>query len=220
MSTVLSTPPTIPTLADLLEELGDVPANRVLLRPPPGTATERDLLDLLDHENRLCELVDGVLVEKAMGFRESILAVALIRFLSTFVNQRQLGLVTAPDGTMRLAPRLVRMPDVAFTSWDRFPNRQVPREPIPSLAPDLAVEILSKGNRPREMARKCREYFAAGTRLVWIIDPVARTAEVFTAPEQSAVLTEADTLDGGDVLPGFSLRLRDLFAELEAPPAP
>jgi Uma2 family endonuclease len=81
--------------------------------------------------------------------------------------------------------------------------------------PDLAVEILSPSNTADEIQRKRGEYFNRGTQLVWIIDPRARTAEVFTAPAASTLLHEADTLDGGVVLPGFTLPLRDLFAELD-----
>src|SRR5262249_31111643 len=168
-----------------------------------------------DHEGRLYELVDGVLVEKAMGLRESYLASILIAIILTFVRPRNLGVVTAPDGTMRLAPGLVRIPDVAFISWERLPNRRVPTEPIPDLAPDLAVEVLSTGNTPGEMARKRQDYFAAGVHLVWQVDPSARTVEVFTAPDQSTVLHEAQTLEGRMVLPGFTLSLQELFGELD-----
>jgi Uma2 family endonuclease len=104
---------------------------------------------------------------------------------------------------------------VAFVSWDRLPNRQLPREPIPGIFPDLAVEVLSSSNTAQEMARKCRDYFAAGTQLVWEVDPVQRTVTVYTAPDRFTVLREQDTLDGGTVLPGFTLPLRQLFAELD-----
>jgi len=112
--TSVSTPTvTIETLADLLEQLGGIAPDRVRFRPAPGTATEEDVLAIRHSpERRLCELVDGVLVEKAMGLRESYLASVLITILLTFVRLRNLGLVTAPDGTMRLAPGLVRIPDV------------------------------------------------------------------------------------------------------------
>ena len=119
------------------------------------------------------------------------------------MKPRHLGLVTAPDGMVRLAPGLVRIPDVAFVSWARLPGRRVPREPIPDLAPDLAVEVLSESNTADEMARKRREYFAAGVRLVWQVAPLARTVEVYTAPEQVMLLREEDTLEGGEVLPGL-----------------
>jgi Uma2 family endonuclease len=116
---------------------------------------------------------------------------------------------------VRLASGLVRIPDVAFVSWDRLPGRRVPVEPIPGLAPDLVVEVLSESNTEGEMARKRREYFTAGVRIVWLIDPEGRTVEVFVSEDQSTVLDEGQTLDGGNVLPGFTLLLGELFAELD-----
>jgi Uma2 family endonuclease len=214
----LTAPP--PTFADLVAQLGDVPLDRIWLYPPPGTATEADVLHANDHLDRLCELVDGVLVEKAMGYRESFLAVELIHLLALFVKPRRLGLIAAPDGMMRLTRGLVRIPDVSFVAWEQLPGGKVPTEPIPDLCPTLAIEVVSRSNRPRELARKRREYFAAGTRLVWQFDPETRTAEVFTGPDQSVKLDENGTIDGGEVLPGFTLSLRELFAELDQrPPA-
>lgn len=215
MTTVL--PPLDPprTLADLLADLGGISPQRVLLSPPPGLATEEDLLDADGREHRLCELVDGALVEKAMGFSESCLAAAMIAFLRAFVIPHNRGLVSGADGTIRLFPGLVRIPDAAFVSWDRIPDRRMPAEPIPDLSPNLAIEILSEHNTPREMARKRREYFNADVELVWQIDPRTRTVAVYTAPEQAILLDETQTLDGGLVLPGFSLSLAELFAELD-----
>ncbi len=200
-----------PTIADLLAELGDIPPHRVLLRPYPGTATEQDVIDIHARHKRLCELVDGVLVEKTMGYEESALAVLIATYLVNFVRPHDLGIVAGADGTLRLRPGLVRIPDVSFVSWARLPERQSPGKPIPDLAPDLAVEVLSKSNTPQEMERKLREYFQAGVRLVWYVDPEARTVEVFTAVDWSTMLDESQTLDGGDVLPGFVLPLRELF---------
>jgi Uma2 family endonuclease len=215
MASVLTLPGSIETLADLLEQLGDIAPERVRLRPPPGTATEQDVLEVHARTGRLCELVDGVLVEKGMGFRESLLACVLITLLSNFVRPRNLGLVTGESGMMRLAAGLVRIPDVAFISWERLPDRRVPSEPIPGLAPDIAIEVLSQSNTRREMARKRQEYFAAGVRLVWQVDPVTRTVEVYTTPEQYTLLHETDALEGGAALPGFVLALREVFAELD-----
>jgi Uma2 family endonuclease len=204
------------TFADLLRNLGDVPPDRILLSPAPGTATEADLLRVVDGvDGQLCELVDGTLVEKGMGVRESLLAFALGGFLRDFVRPRNLGFLTGPDGTLRLWEGLVRLPDVAFISWDRIPGRRVPDEPIPDLAPDLAVEILSVSNTRAEMERKRGEYFRAGVPLVWEIEPRARTVTVYTALDKSTVLSANDVLDGGSVLPGFSLPLANLFGELD-----
>jgi Uma2 family endonuclease len=205
----------VQTIADLLSALGGIGPERVRLHPAPGTATEEHVLEIERRENRLCELVDGVLVEKVMGYRESIIALALSSFLRAFVVPRNLGLVSGADGMVGLFPGLVRIPDVAFASWERLPGRRVPAEAIPPLAPDLAVEVLSKGNTPGEIARKLREYFAAGVRLVWLVDLERRSATVHTSPDASKDLDEKSILDGGDVLPGFSLALKELFAELD-----
>ena len=183
--------------------------------PAPGAATEDDVLRANDHGDRLFELVDGVLVEKAMGFRESLLAVYLIRTLDGFVDEHDLGLVTAPDGMMRLAPGLVRIPDVAFVSWDRLPGRRVPEAPIPDLAPDLAVEVLSRGNTESEMARKCQEYFAADVRLIWLVDAERRTVTVHRDARTPEVLSAGDRLSGEGVLPGFELSVEKLFGKLD-----
>ena len=179
--------PTIDTLADLLERLGDVPLDRVRFRPSPGSATVQDVLEIERREGKLCELVDGVLVEKAMGFSESRLAVFLGQFLNAFVISRNLGLVTGADGTVELMPDLVRIPDVAFTNWNRLPGRRRPTSPIPRLAPNLAVEVLSRSNTPREMARKRRDYFAAGVEVVWEIEPGARAFERSALPQPTTL---------------------------------
>ena len=161
-------------------------------------------------ENRLCELVDGTLVEKAIGFDESRLAIELSYLVKSYLAQNDLGICVGADGMMRIAPGLVRIPDLSFITWDRLPGRESPREAIPDLAPDLAVEVLNEGNTKPEMARKVREYFDAGVALVWLIDPRKRTARVFSAVGKSALVRADQTLDGGAVLPGFVLRLSDL----------
>src|SRR5262245_53917836 len=123
----------IKTLADLLDRLGGVPLDRIRFQPYPGTATVRDVIEVECKEGKLCELVEGVLVEKTVGYRESRLAVFLGGLLNAFVIPRNLGLVTGPGGTMKLAADLVRIPDVAFISWDRLPGRRAPKAPIPRL---------------------------------------------------------------------------------------
>jgi Uma2 family endonuclease len=215
MSTVPTVSPTIKTLADLLERLGGVPLDRIRFHPPPGSATVRDVLDVRQRDGVLCELVEGVLLEKTVGFTEAGLAAFLLEVLNTFVRSRNLGIVTGPDGTVELMAGLVRIPDVAFTRWDRLPGRRYPTAPVPRLAPNLAVEVLSRSNTPGEMAVKRQDYFTAGVELVWEIDPVARAVTVYTSATQSTTLAATDALDGGSVLPGFTLALQELFAELD-----
>jgi Uma2 family endonuclease len=202
------------TMAELLDRLGGIAPERVRLQPPPGQATERDLLRLHEHTDRLYELVDGTLVEKVMGYPEARLALRIGRLLGNYVEEHDLGDLAGADGTMRLMPGLVRIPDVSFVSWKRVPNRELLSEPIPGLAPDLAIEVLSQRNTPREMERKLKEYFLSDVRVVWFVDPRKRTVEVFTAPDRSVLLTEEQALDGGDVLPGLSLPLKAIFAQV------
>lgn len=207
--------PSIKTLADLLNRLGGVPPDRIRFRPFLGTATVQDVIDVQRREGILCELIEGVLLEKAVGYSESRLAVFLAGLLNAFVIPRNLGIVTGPDGTVELMPDLVRIPDVAFTNWDQLPGRRSPTAPVPRLAPTLAVEVLSISNTPGEMAAKRQDYFSAGVKLVWEIDPRARTVAVYVSPSQSTLLGTTDSLDGGTVLPGFTLPMRELFAELD-----
>ncbi|MCZ2343447.1 MAG: Uma2 family endonuclease [Bacteroidales bacterium] len=205
-----------PTVATLLHELGDIPAGRIRISPPLGQATIADLSRPLNHR---CELIDGTLVEKAVGWEESFLAGWLLSELNRIVLAHNLGVVTGEQGFVELASGNVRGPDVAFFSWERMEGRRRPREAYPRLTPDLVIEVLSPSNTPAEMERKRRDFFDSGTLLVWEIDPHARTVRVFTPVDHfTELVTElgpADSLDGGGVLPGLRIPIADLFAELD-----
>ncbi len=198
------------TLADLLDELGVAP-DRVFLNPAPGSATEQDVTELEAKHNRLCELVNGTLVEKVMWTPESVIAGVIVTFLNTFVLPRKLGIVTVPDGMYRLAAGSVRIPDVAFVSATRFPDGRVPAEAISSFAPDLAIEVLSPSNSEREMTLKVREYFESGVLVVWLVDPRHRTVTVLEAPDAPVVYRDGDLVTVDHVLPEFSLAVSELF---------
>jgi Uma2 family endonuclease len=106
-----------------------------------------------------------------------------------------------------------RRPDVAYVTHDRWPADR-PRDPAGNawdVVPDLAVEVTSPGDHYDEVRAKVFEYFTAGVRLVWVISPSNRVADVFEAPGRLRTVTEEEELDGGEVLPGFRLRLGDLF---------
>jgi Uma2 family endonuclease len=205
------------TFADLLDQLGGISPRRIRMYPSPGTATEQDVIELHDHGKGLYELVDGVLVAKILGYPESVIAIKLAGRLDAFASQYDLGVVAGADGMMKLAAGLVRIPDVSFVPWDQFPKRKIPSKPIPRLSPKLAVEVLSEGNTEKEMARKCQEYFTAGAELVWLVDPASRTVRIYTSPAAYTVIREDQQLDGGKVLPGFTLNLRELFGALARP---
>ena len=205
------------TFADVLAQLGGIPLERIRAVPPAGMATEQDVIDAKPRFGRICELIDGVLVEKAMGYFESALAAVLIGWLRNYMAEHQLGMVLGEAGLIRLSPGQVRVPDVSVVLWERFAPGGLPRKAILPLAPDLAVEVLSAGNSAGEMQRKLRDYFQAGVRLVWYVDPRARTLCAYTAPDRFQLIDEQGTVDGGEVLPGLQFTLADLFAEAAGP---
>jgi Uma2 family endonuclease len=151
--------------------------------------------------------------------RNPIVAGLILTAIQNFNEAIDAGVVVGEQGMMNLVRGLVRAPDVSFVGWEQFPTRQISDDPVPHLHPDLAVEVYSKGNTRREMARKRREYFRSGCRLVWMVYPRMRTVDVYTSSEEFTTLTEVDTLDGGDVLPDFRLQIRMIFEKL-APPSP
>ena len=206
-------PPLFITAADLLERLGDIPPDRVLLHPPPGTATEEDVSEVNESKRHICELIDGTLVEKTMGFYESVLGITLASIIGEYVRQHDLGIVAGEGGALRFALGLVFVPDVSFVSWKRLPDRKIPRKKIPHLIPDLAVEVLSESNTRKEMARKLREYLDKGVELVWYLDPELRTMTVHQPNAEPVIVPEDGVIDGGNVLPGFTLKVADIFLQ-------
>jgi Uma2 family endonuclease len=125
------------------------------------------------------------------------------------VERHRAGIVVSASGfVLERSPPTVRGPDVAFISASRVP--QLPAGYVDA-APDIAIEVLSPSNRPDEMRLEVREYFNAGARLVWIVDPRSKTVTVYSSLERCRVLTLRDELDGGDVLPQFRLSLARLF---------
>jgi Uma2 family endonuclease len=203
------------SIADMLHQLGDISPERVRAWPAPGTATVQHVIDIEAKENRLYELVDGILVEKGMGYQESVIAGFFVQVLGAFVRARKLGHVATADGMMEILSGMVRIPNASYISWDRLPGRKMPTSPVPNIVPDLAVEVLSQSNTKAEMARKRREYASAGVRLVWEVDLQARVVIVYGDDGTSRTLKVGDTLTGENVLPGFSVPVADIFAALD-----
>ena len=212
---VAPAPPPSLTGAAWWDSIGRVPLDRVLFDPPPGTATVDDVLNSYRRGHKLVELVNGTLVEKAMGYFESAVAVNVVTLLVNWAKPGRLGVVSGADGTLRMLMGNVRIPDVAFIRREDLPEGGLRRDdPIPRLVPTLAVEVLSASNTPAEIALKLRDYFASGTRAAWVFDPAGRTARVHDSPDaldRFRQLTAADTLDGGDALPGFAAKVGELF---------
>lgn len=161
--------------------------------------------------NRLCELIDGTLVEKTMGAFESYVGLQLATLLNEFLRLHNLGIALGADGMLQLFPTQVRIPDACFISWQRLQGSGFPDKPVPTMVPDLAAEVISRGNTDQEMNRKLKEYFDAGVRLVWYVYPTTKSVEVYTSPQLISVLHEGEVLDGGEVLPGLSIPVTKLF---------
>lgn len=171
-----------PTFADVLRRLGDVPAERVRTFPPPGIATVKDLLDPKITGDRLYELVDGILVEKAVGWHEGGLALWIGSLLNLFLMEHNVGYAAGSDGMIRFKLDLVRMPDVSFIRWDSVDDPEEIENPdgaFLEVAPDFVVEIMSPSNTKREMEIKLEEYAKAGVKLAWYVYPKRREVEVY-----------------------------------------
>lgn len=209
---------TMTTMHDLLDQLGGIAPDRVLLSPPPGTATEADLLQLPDEVQKICELIDGTLVVKAVGAPESEMAVNLVGLIAIFLKQsgQKTVRILGPDGHTRYFGGNVRMPDIAVFLRSRLPGGKIPKDqricPVP---PIWVVEILSPRNTRGEIDKKLRTFFDSGVQLAWVVDPRRRTVRVHRSADEFAEVGEDGRLDAGDILPGFTLSVREWFEEAE-----
>ena len=198
-------------MAEIWLKAGQVPLQRIIMCPAPGTATVDDAIYSKERLNISCELVDGILVAKTMGYFESKVAVALAYFIHLYLEKNPIGEVIGGDGPCETVPDHVRKPDVGFTSFERIRREAKPTRKQLPYSPDLAVEVLSPSNTSTEMETKLQEYFATGARLVWHIEPELRIARAFTAVNAWEDIGPEGKLLGGDVLPGFELPLVKLF---------
>jgi Uma2 family endonuclease len=158
------------------------------------------------------ELVQGVIVMvPPPSFYHGICCSRVCRKVGNFVEDRGLGFVTSNDSGVILErdPDTVRGPDVAFWSKERLPTP--PAEGYPSVAPDLVVEVLSPSDLFPRVLRKVQQYLKAGVRMVWVLVPEDRSVTVCRPGEEQRILSENETLDGADVLPGFTCPVAELF---------
>ncbi len=175
--------------------------------------TARDLAAMPD-DGKIYELHNGVLIEVAGSkYQQTRLAAWIIYLLTAFIVQHGVGgAVTGADGAAELNEFNTRIPDVAYLRKDRA--RKQDKGSYIQGAPDLAVEVVSESNSAPEMQQRAGEYLSAGTQLVWIADPEKRTIDVYRSDGQRTILDVNDTLDGGDVLPGLKLPVRQVFEQL------
>jgi Uma2 family endonuclease len=187
----------------------DATYTRPMTAAAPMTAEELMRLNL---PGKRTELVRGVLrVREPAGYRHGDVAATALILLGSYVRERRLGRVFAAETgfTLERAPDTVRAPDVAFISTARL----LPRDTrgYAEIAPDLVVEVLSPDSRPGETLEKVSDWLNAGCRVVWIVDPIRRTGQVYRADGSVVVLGERDAFDGEDVIAGFRADLAALL---------
>ena len=183
--------------------------------------TAEDFLTMPEVPGKRFELVDGELVEMpGTGLLHNALLGHVFVLLRSYVRAHDLGMVGV-DGlgiVLRRDPDIVRVPDVSFVARDRLPKGALSESFLP-FAPDLAVEIVSPSDRAAEVHAKVREYLDAGSRVVWVMWSPTRSVSVHRAGLPTVELGPDDELDGGDVLPGFRVRVREILPPAGAPAA-
>ena len=179
---------------------------------PRSHMTAEELFDLADDDGRF-ELVEGELVHMTpTGGTHGALTVRIGRLLDEYVEAHDLGVCCGAETGFILQrdPDTVRAPDAAVVVKSRIPPTGIPST-YWAFAPDLAVEVVSPSDRLADVHVKIAEYFAAGTRLVWLVEPETRMVHVYRSLLQVEVVGTEDDLEGGDVLPGFRCAVRRLF---------
>ena len=167
----------------------------------------------LPSDGRRLELVKGELYEMPpAGGRHGNVASNLLIALGSHVRHSRLGRAFAAETGFTLArnPDTVLAPDASFVSYNRLPEEDMPISYL-ELAPDLAVEVKSPSDSNREVREKTERWLAAGTSVVWVVDPGDRTVTVHEQGQSPQVLTESESLTGGAVVPGFQVSVRELF---------
>ena len=179
-----------------------------------GTVTLEQFEAMAQDDLWRTELVRGRLVrEPPAGLEHGHLAARIAFLMARFVYERELSRVYgAETGFVLFAdPPTVRAPDVAFLSAARLPTGK-DAVGLGRTAPDLAVEVVSPSNTATDILDKAADYLDAGTRLVWIVEPIRRSVTEYRSRKEIRLLDESDVLDGFDVLPGFTLPVAEIFA--------
>ena len=179
------------------------------------SVTPQELLALPNSVNY--ELVDGQLVKRHMGLESSAIAAVIAILLGIWNKRTKAGHLFTTDAGYECFPDAqgkVRKPDVSFVRKGRFEGEKVP-EGFGTVAPDLAVEVLSPNDLAYEIDRKIEEYLGAGVRLIWVVNPQTKTVKIHRPAGallgSFAYLNEQDTIKGEDVLPDFECRVAEFF---------
>ena len=172
--------------------------------------TAEELFQLPDSSRY--ELVEGKLVPVTpAGARQGAITARIACLLDEFIESHDLGVGGAGTGViLRRDPDTVRGPDVSFVAKARIPATGIPTG-YWTLAPDLAIEVVSPSDRPSDVHTKLADYFSAGTRLVWVVEPETRVVCAYRSLHDMQAIGDGNELDGGDVLPGFRCPVKRLF---------
>lgn len=176
---------------------------------PTHTVTDDDLLRL-PRDGRKYELVDGEIRVSPAGGRHGEISLRLGAWLLAFVTEKRLGKVFDSSTGFRMLTGNLRSPDASFVAAHRLPGGKAPTGFF-EIRPDLAAEVLSPSDDPRQTLDRVGEYLSGGTRLMWVIDPEARRAAVYRSLTDVRHIAEGDALDGEDVVPGFRCVLSELL---------
>ena len=176
--------------------------------------TDEELM-ALEHDGHKCELVEGEIIMSPVGMQHEYIGAILLERLTEYVRKNRLGVVLGSSIGYRLKGGNVRSPDVSFVSKKKLAGLKRPPKTFPQFAHDLAVEILSPDDAVEDLHQKIVEYFDNGTKLVWVINAEEQTVLIYHSPQPDTILRVGDQLNGEEVVPLFSIRVADLFAEFE-----
>jgi Uma2 family endonuclease len=177
------------------------------------TAEEFEVSPLND---RWVELVQGEILRMSpTGPLHGEIALTIGAAIRNWVGQHKKGKAYAAETGFILSrdPDTVRAPDAAFVASTELAEQQKRKKGFFEGAPDLVVEVMSPGDTDEEVRMKVLDYLNAGTRLIWIVSPRTQTVTVYQSLSEIKVLTREETLDGGDVLPGLTIAVSEIFGD-------
>lgn len=176
--------------------------------------TAEELWEMPDPPGKRLELVDGEVIELPLAtMLHGVIVTTVARMFDEFVRLHRLGIVASGDvgHVLRRGPGMVRAPDIFFVAWERVPEPGLPERGFWEGPPTLAVEVVSPDDRATDVHAKVQHFLEAGTRQVWVLWPSQRSVTVYDPNGGARELGPETQLDGGDVLPGFTVRVDDLF---------
>ena len=207
------------TLADLLYDLGDIHPNRIWMNPAPGTVTLENFIEShIGMDKPIREMILGTVVEKALGFYQSTMSVIVASPMLRHVLDNRLGYVIGAGGLFLVNSTTARSADIAYIARNRVPATGLPSsydDPVPAIIPNLTVDMVKRDNTPRELEMRRKDFFQAGVMLHWEIDAENRTAIAYTDWDVGTPIAQDGKLDGGEILPGFCISIKDVFSDAD-----